>query len=162
MKLTVKDKFITALEKLLKERGITQAELARRLGISKQHLHNIIKGRRSGSDEMRERIANFFGLTFEQMLSIGAQIAAEHKEDEPFPHYREIILLPRDKRFDAIVEIAKEQTGCPFVVFDPALREKYEQRELSEQEVYEAIKKHMETVRDAVLKKEETEKRVAK
>ena len=164
MELTVKNKFIAALERLLKERGVKQTELARKLEISKQHLHNILKGRRCGSDEVREKIARFFGLTFEEMLSLGAETIMEEKKQhqpQPFLRYYEIIALPKEKRFDAIVEVAQQQTACPFVVFDPALREKYARGEISEQEVYEAVKRHMETIRDAVVKKEKEEKRIA-
>ena len=73
---TTQEKFRTALLSLLQEEGLSQTELAKKLNISKQHLHNIIKGRRAGTDEIREKIANYFGLTVEEMLNIGSAFSS--------------------------------------------------------------------------------------
>lgn len=44
-----------------KEKGLTQKELASKIGISVNALSNIEQGQRIGSDETWNKIANFFG-----------------------------------------------------------------------------------------------------
>ena len=150
VKATTQEKFRAAVSKLLRDRKVTQIELARRLGVSKQHINNILKGRRIGTDELREKIADFFGLSVEELLLMGAKLLQrEHVEGEPFPHYQEIMSLPRARRFDAIVQVAKEQVGCSFVAFPDSVKRDYEAGRLSEEEVYEQVVRLMEKVKAA-------------
>lgn len=64
--------FVTALNFLLKKKGHgSQARLARTIEIDSGYLNNIIKGRTPGPQEKKEKIASYFNLHYESMLSLG-------------------------------------------------------------------------------------------
>ena len=143
---------------LLRKHGYTVSTFAKKIGVTEDAVRKWRRGERVPRQEHLKKVLQVLNVTSDYLL----YGVSDTTEKEPFPGFKKIMNLPFDQRFDAIVEVAQQQTACPFVVFDPALREKYARGEISEQEVYEAVKRHMETVRNAVVKKEETEKRVAK
>lgn len=75
--------FVSALNFLLKKEGHgSQARLARALNIDSGYLNNILKGRTPGSQEKKEYIAEYFGLQYEAMLSLGRQLLSDRYPDE--------------------------------------------------------------------------------
>lgn len=75
MKNEAQKQFIEALNFLLKKKGHgSQARLARTLKIDPGFLNNILKGRTPGPQEKKERIASYFHLRYESMLSLGRWI----------------------------------------------------------------------------------------
>ena len=64
--------FIAALNFLLKKKGHgAQAKLAKTLGIDRSYLNAIVKGRAPGPQEKKDKIAAYFNLHYESMLSLG-------------------------------------------------------------------------------------------
>jgi len=71
----VSKQFHASLIHFLSEEGRgAQARLALEQQIDRGYLNAIIKGRKAGSDKIREKIADHFGVTFEDMLSLGRRI----------------------------------------------------------------------------------------
>lgn len=56
------------LEELRRQRGITQEELADALSVSRQTVGSLENGRYNPSILLAFRIANYFGLTIEQVF----------------------------------------------------------------------------------------------
>lgn len=57
--------------------GLSQAELARRLGVSKSHLCDIEKGRKTVSPERAARFATELGYSEEQFVRLALQQQVE-------------------------------------------------------------------------------------
>jgi addiction module HigA family antidote len=49
------------LEDLLPDTGLTQGQLAQRLGVSRQSVNELISGKRSVTPDMAQRLGRFFG-----------------------------------------------------------------------------------------------------
>lgn len=49
-----------ALKKLLQDEGISQNELARRMGVSTAHMSNIVNGKREARVDLFKRICTMF------------------------------------------------------------------------------------------------------
>jgi len=58
------------LEEFLKPLGISQAELARRLGVSYPRLNEIVRGRRSVTPDTALRLAQVLGMSAELWLGL--------------------------------------------------------------------------------------------
>jgi len=72
---SVAKQFHAALTRLLSEEGRgAQTRLANEQQIDRGYLNAIVKQRKLGSDKIRERIADHFKMTFEEMLSLGRRI----------------------------------------------------------------------------------------
>jgi len=73
----VRQFFMAALKAELEKRGHGfQAELAKRAGVSKSTVNDILKGRSSGSDRNRRAMAEALGYTdYEEFLDIGRQLS---------------------------------------------------------------------------------------
>ncbi len=56
------------LEKLRKERGIKQEELADSLEVSRQTISSLEKGRYNPSIQLAFKIAHYFGMTIEEIF----------------------------------------------------------------------------------------------
>lgn len=69
------------LRKLLDERGISIAELARRTGVPKSNIHGWLQGA-SPSIEQLDRIAQYFGVSMEFL-------AFDRKGKDPFSDFFE-------------------------------------------------------------------------
>jgi len=82
---TETDKFRKALEYFIKKRGRgIQLKIGQKTGINPVYLNHIIKGRKPGSEEVREKIASFFGLSYENFLALGAWLLEGKNPDEWF------------------------------------------------------------------------------
>ena len=76
--------FRTALNHLLQQEGRgAQVRLARTENIDRGYLNAIIKGRKPGAEVIRSRIANHFGMTYEEMLLLGRRLLAGGTETAP-------------------------------------------------------------------------------
>ena len=72
-----------ALTTLLAQEGRgAQTRLATEQGIDRGYFNAIVKGSKSGADDVRVKIANHFGMTFEDMLALGRRIVEEGGEDD--------------------------------------------------------------------------------
>lgn len=67
------------IKTILKEKGITQKELAERLGMSLQQLNNTVSGRNTASMAVFERIAEALGVEFWKLFA-PADVAHEGYE----------------------------------------------------------------------------------
>lgn len=73
--------FQTALVYLLEQEGRgAQSRLAGQYEIDRGYLNAIVKGRKTGGDELRSKIATNFNLTYEDMLALGRRLVNEQKE----------------------------------------------------------------------------------
>jgi transcriptional regulator with XRE-family HTH domain len=80
------NQFRVALLFLLEKEGRgTQTRLAEKQKIDQGYLNAIVKGRKPGSEMMRGKIAAYFEIDYENMLSLGRRIlAGEDNPDQDF------------------------------------------------------------------------------
>jgi len=57
------------IEEIRKERGILQEELAKSLGVSRQTISSLERGRYNPSIFLAHNIAVYFGMTIEEVFS---------------------------------------------------------------------------------------------
>ena len=75
----------------LVERGITQKEFAKMLGIQASHLSEVLNGKRSLSAELAVKIQNAIGIPAEILLSAQAQYELES-----------VVAKPNNKRHETV------------------------------------------------------------
>lgn len=79
---TSNDCFVAALQKRLKEQGRgSKKKLAADVGVSPNHLSDILAGRKNAGQKLKERIAVTFDISFEDMLVLGRRIAEDHIDE---------------------------------------------------------------------------------
>lgn len=61
------------LEEFMKPYGMTQTEIARRIGVSRKHISEVVNGRKGISTDMALRLSRLFGTSPE--LWLNGQIA---------------------------------------------------------------------------------------
>ena len=72
---TSNDCFVAALQKKLKEQGRgSKQELAAHVGVSPNHLSDILGRRKNAGQKLKERIADALDISFEDMLVLGRHI----------------------------------------------------------------------------------------
>ena len=71
------------LEEFIKPLGMTQAELARRLGVSYPRLNEIIKGRRSVTPDTALRLARVLGMPADFWLNLQQDWDLWHAMNSP-------------------------------------------------------------------------------
>lgn len=82
---TVKENFRTALRYYLEQDGRgAQSKLCRLAKINPGYLSSIVKGTQPGSDEAKDKICRYFGVSYEYMLILGRWIN-DGKEPEQIP-----------------------------------------------------------------------------
>ena len=75
MSHTVSQQFHAALTYLLAKEGRgAQSRLARQQNIDRGYMNAIAKGRKSGAEDIRAKIATHFGMTYADMLTLGRTI----------------------------------------------------------------------------------------
>ena len=77
----ITNQFRAALTYLLAQEGRgAQTRLARQQSIDRGYLNAIVKGRKSGSEKIRSKIANHFDMAYEDMFILGRRVLekAEH------------------------------------------------------------------------------------
>ena len=80
---SIPNQFRAALNHLLRQEGRgAQVRLSTSQDIDRGYLNAIIKGRKPGAEDIRARIANHFGMTYEEMLVLGRRIQEEGAETE--------------------------------------------------------------------------------
>jgi len=78
---TSNDCFIAALRKELKKQGRgAKKELASGVGVSPNHLSDILALRKNAGQNLKERIADNLGVSFEDMLVLGRRILEERAD----------------------------------------------------------------------------------
>lgn len=91
-----------------------QSRLARQHKIDRGYLNSIIKGRKPGSDEIRAKIAEFFNLTYEDMLALGRSLLeptpplASEEDSSIGPAKQEEMSLRKEQTKDHLV-VQEEQ-----------------------------------------------------
>lgn len=75
MDQSIAQQFGKALVFLLEKEGRgAQTRLAREKGIDKGYLNAIIQGRRTGSENVRSKIADHFRMPYEELLALGRRL----------------------------------------------------------------------------------------
>lgn len=76
--------FSTALEHIFKFKDVTQAEVAKRVGISPSSINDYIKGRRGTNtpEDIRRKISYALDWNYEELLSLGQLISEGHSPHE--------------------------------------------------------------------------------
>lgn len=67
------DLFLKAVQYHL-SKGATQASIAQRLGVQPQQINAFMKGRANFSEDRKEQISGFFGMTYLEMLNLGYRL----------------------------------------------------------------------------------------
>jgi len=57
------------LEEFMKPYGMTQTEIARRIGVSRKHISEVVNGRKGISTDMALRLSRLFGTSLELWLN---------------------------------------------------------------------------------------------
>jgi len=92
MDQSVTHQFQAALAHLLDREGRgAQSRLAGEQSLDRGYVNAIVKGRKSGSDEVKTRIAGHFNMTYDEMLALGrgilgggqTEISVEKPEKRP-------------------------------------------------------------------------------
>lgn len=84
MNTTVSKQFHAALTYLLEKEGRgAQSRLARQQNIDRGYMNAIAKGRKSGAEDVRTKIAAHFDMTYEDMLALGRTILAGGEVQQP-------------------------------------------------------------------------------
>ena len=122
-KYTPEEKFRAALNYLLsKEKRGALTRLAEAVGRTPAQISHIKEGIRPGDEKLKQQIANYFNMTYEEFLILGANILeAEEKTKEakkellrePFPGFNEVMELPLKERYIKIEKLAVEHAGIP-------------------------------------------------
>ena len=74
----IAEQFRAALNFLLQQEGRgAQVRLAVALNIDRGYLNAVIKGRKPAAEEIRLKIADHFGMLYEEMLAFGRQVQEE-------------------------------------------------------------------------------------
>lgn len=76
------DLFIKAVRHHL-DNGTTQISIANELGIGPQQVNAFMKGRANFSEDRKERVSAFFGMTYLEMLNLGYQLMTGSKSVVP-------------------------------------------------------------------------------
>lgn len=72
---SIPNQFRVALNHLLDQEGRgAQVRLSIAQNIDRGYLNAIIKGRKPGAEDIRARIATHFGMTYEEMLTLGRRL----------------------------------------------------------------------------------------
>ena len=80
---TSNDCFIAALKKELKKQGRgVKKKLAASVGVSPNHLSDILAQRKNAGQNLKERIAESLGLSFEEMLVLGRRNIENRTNEE--------------------------------------------------------------------------------
>lgn len=56
------------INEILAEQGLSQKDLAERMGVSVQYVNALVKERNSGSIKMYKRIAGILGVSFKELF----------------------------------------------------------------------------------------------
>ena len=87
----ISNQFRAALTHLLAQEGRgAQARLAKQQDIDRGYLNAIVKGRKSGSEKIRSKIANHFDMAYEDVFVLGRRVMAQaessvaHDENQTF------------------------------------------------------------------------------
>jgi len=84
MDQSASNQFRAALIHLLEKEGRgAQARLAESQGIDRGYLSAIVRGKKPGSEHIRNKIASHFGMVYEEMLVLGRRIM--DGEESPMP-----------------------------------------------------------------------------
>jgi addiction module HigA family antidote len=84
-------------EDVLPSAGLTQAELARVLGVSRRSVSEILHERRPVSTDMAHRLARAFGTSPEMWLGLQQDVDLWDAHRERRSEYERIKRLPRSK-----------------------------------------------------------------
>ncbi|WP_300463169.1 helix-turn-helix transcriptional regulator [Desulfobacula sp.] len=66
--------FKISFKHLLEKRNVTQVKIAEHIGVSPRSVNDYFGARVNYSEHRRQRIANFFGKTYLEMLNLGHQL----------------------------------------------------------------------------------------
>ena len=108
--------WLEALRSFVRPVGDTkQIDLARALNVSAQHVNDIVKcretkeGFKRASPELQSQMADYFNLTWRQMIDVGERLLSG--EAEPFEGFNDVMKLPPEHRAWKIVDIAATKCG---------------------------------------------------
>jgi DNA-binding XRE family transcriptional regulator len=74
----ISNQFRAALTHLLAQEGRgAQARLAKQQGIDRGYLNAIVKGRKSGSEKIRSKIASHFDMAYEDVFVLGRRVLVQ-------------------------------------------------------------------------------------
>ncbi|MDD2468014.1 MAG: hypothetical protein PHI97_28890 [Desulfobulbus sp.] len=97
----IAEQFRTALNYMLQQEGRgAQVRLALAQNIDRGYLNAVIKGRKPAAEEIRLKIADHFGMLYEEMLAFGRRV-----QEEPIPspvESKAVLLGQKDVKTPAI------------------------------------------------------------
>jgi transcriptional regulator with XRE-family HTH domain len=74
--------FVQALNALVEINGVPQNALAGHIGVSQGYVSKILCGKQLPKGHLRERLADYFHLSYKDMLEIGRERLADREEGE--------------------------------------------------------------------------------
>ncbi|QLA17724.1 XRE family transcriptional regulator [Desulfolutivibrio sulfoxidireducens] len=89
--------FVQALHALVEVNGVPQSALADHTGVSQGYVSKILCGKQLPKGHLRERLADFFHLSYREMLDIGRERLAQREDEEySMPGQPGDPMFPRD------------------------------------------------------------------
>ena len=80
--ISAQEQFLAALDFLLKKEGFgSQTKLANAVGMKPNFVNNILKKRSPGPQDKKEKMANYFGMKYEEMLAFGRKLIEEENKN---------------------------------------------------------------------------------
>lgn len=94
---------VEMLRKFFDEQGITQEQLATKLGIDKAHVNKLLTGKKEFGKQTARRWSDLFGLSYSWLLTGEGKMLSNHSDDEatatvPFIIYKELL-----DRYEAVL-----------------------------------------------------------
>lgn len=79
----IKESFVRAFQREIDTNGYgAQKKVASELTISRQHINDVLGGRKVAGKRLQERIANFYGYSYENFLALGRMLLDGVPEEE--------------------------------------------------------------------------------
>lgn len=138
----IRNAFAVNLKKYRVIKGLTKQDLAQALNVHWNTVNRWEKGELFPKADMLEKVAEILGVTVNDLLS--------PPEPEPFPGYNRVMAAGKHNQWDVLVDVARENTGAPFVFFDTDLKEQFDKGEISIEEAYERLVKQFQAVMKAI------------
>jgi transcriptional regulator with XRE-family HTH domain len=139
---------VALIQLLERNQHLTQRKLAAELKISEKHLSIIKHGHTLASEQVKERVAEFFGLELLEMAYLGKRFL-ETGEWEPSFHFLNSIKDPKERALK-LYEFALQEAGMFLLWISvnenaPGIVE-YVRGNIKEEELYEIAKEEVEII----------------
>ncbi|MBP3776721.1 MAG: helix-turn-helix transcriptional regulator [Prevotella sp.] len=112
---------VERLRKFFEEKGITQEQLAAKLGVDKAHVNKLLMGKKEFGKRTARTWSDLFGLSYSWLLTGEGEMETNSgttKPDVPYAIYQELL-----DRYESVVR-ENEQLRARLAEYEPAEKRK--------------------------------------